>query len=82
MEEKEEGVLISPTVDRGVLCVNAFYALLVMGKSGQRSGIGRGVCSLVRMCTMSGILVLLVLVHRGVAQGKAEVRVFFEIVFF
>lgn len=67
------GVLISPAVDRGVACVYAFYALLVvMGKSGQRSGIGRGVCSLVRMCASPGILLLLVLAHRGVAQGKAR----------
>lgn len=57
-------------------CVYAFYASLVMGKSGQRSGIGRGACSLVRMCATPGILLLLVLAHRGVAQGKAGERVF------
>lgn len=72
------GFLSSPAVDRGVffLCVYAFYASLVMGKSGQRSGIGRGACSLVRMCATPGILLLLVLAHRGVAQGKAGERVF------
>lgn len=64
-------MLVSPTVDRGVLCVYVFYALLVMGKSGQRSGIGHWGCSLARMCATAGILVLLVLVHPGVAQGKA-----------
>lgn len=58
------------------VCVYAFYASLVMGKSGQRSGIGRGACSLVRMCATPGILLLLVLAHRGVAQGKAGERVF------
>lgn len=73
------GVLVSPAADRGVVCVYAFYALLVMGKSGQTSGIGRGVGGLARMCATPGILVLLVLVHRGVAQGKCGERVFFHI---
>lgn len=76
--EGKGGFLSSPAADRGVFffCVYAFYASLVMGKSGQRSGIGRGACSLVRMCATPGILLLLVLAHRGVAQGKAGERVF------
>lgn len=40
-----------------------------MGESGQRSGIGRGFCCSARMCAAPGILLLLVLLHRGVAQG-------------
>ncbi|KAA8592178.1 hypothetical protein FQN60_017633 [Etheostoma spectabile] len=43
-----------------------------MGKSGQRSGIGHGGCSLVRMCATPGILLLLVLVHQGVAQERRK----------
>lgn len=59
---------------RSFVCVYVFYALLVMRKSGLRSGIGHGGCSLVRMCATPGILVLLVLAHRAVAQGKAGER--------
>lgn len=47
------------------LCVS----LVVMGESGQRSGIGRGICCSGRMCPAPGILLLLLLLHRGVAQG-------------
>lgn len=61
-------VLVSPTVDGGVY---VYYALPVMGKSGQRSGIVLGSSSLVRMSATPRILIVLVLIHAGVAQGKA-----------
>lgn len=48
-----------------------YYALPVMGKSGQRSGIVLGSSSLVRMSATPRILIVLVLIHAGVAQGKA-----------
>lgn len=48
-----------------------YYALTVMGKSGQRSGIVLGSSSLVRMSATPRILIVLVLIHAGVAQGKA-----------
>lgn len=52
----------------------AFYASPVsMGESGQRSGVGRGAArGSLRMCAAPGIVLLLVLVHRGVAQGKTR----------
>lgn len=53
---------------RGV-CVCLCASLVVMGKSGQRSGIGRGFCCSGRMCATPVILLLLLLLHRGVAQG-------------
>ena len=78
MVEGKGGFSVPPpwTEEFFFVCVYAFYASLVMGRSGQRSGIGRGACSLVRMCATPGILLLLVLAHRGVAQGKAAERVF------
>lgn len=73
MEEEEGGwgFLISPAVDGGVLCVYVYCALPVMGKSGQRSGIVLGGSSPVRMSATPRILIVLVLIHAGVAQGKS-----------
>lgn len=70
------GSLISPhthrhTVDGGVLRVYVcYYVVPAMGKSGLRSGVALGASSLVRMCAARGILLLCVLAHPGVAQGK------------
>ena len=55
-----------------------YNALSVMGESGLRSGVASGGSSLVRMCAAPGILVLLVLLHPGVAQGKAGECVLFQ----
>lgn len=53
---------------RGV-CACLCASLIAMGESGQRSGIGRGFRCSGRMCATPGILLLLLLLHRGVAQG-------------
>lgn len=58
---------------RGV-CVCLCVSLVVMGESGQKSGIGRGFCCSGRMCATLGILLFLRLLHRGVAQGTPRLQ--------
>ena len=76
MEEEGGEFLIPPySWTEEFLRVYVRDAVPVMGKSGLRSGVALGGSSLVRMCATPGILVLLVLAHPGVAQGKAGERV-------
>lgn len=53
---------------RGV-CVGLCVSLVVMGESGKRSGIGRGFCCSGKMCATPRLLLLLLLLNRGGAQG-------------